>query len=246
MCRAQWKQERFAISFRVGNFDLDPRNGFRFPPVQQPFAHELEDLDAHVATLQHRSADMGVVVSVRDWSIFFDKSEPTLHDVNVEIMEKSSVCSAPTAAGKSTLLMLMAGLIRPTSGTVEVDGVAASGVGAHTHRQRGAHHRRSGSLPPPHRLGEPCITSGASSSSHEMRSRHGPARWQARTHREELGLPSSGYSSGMRQKVSPSRARSCSTLGCFCWTSQRPIWILWPRARSIGPSANKPSRASRS
>ena len=52
LCRAQWKRERFAISFRVGNFDLDPRNGFRFPPVQQPFTHELEDLDARVAALQ--------------------------------------------------------------------------------------------------------------------------------------------------------------------------------------------------
>ena len=54
MCRAQWKRERFAISFRVGNFDLDPRNGFRFPPVQQPFTHELEDLDAHIASLRNQ------------------------------------------------------------------------------------------------------------------------------------------------------------------------------------------------
>ena len=54
LCRAQWKRERFAISFRVGNFDLDPRNGFRFPPVQQPFTHELEDLDAYVASLPHK------------------------------------------------------------------------------------------------------------------------------------------------------------------------------------------------
>lgn len=40
-CRAQWKRERFAISLRVSRFDLDPKTGFRFPPVQAPFREEL-------------------------------------------------------------------------------------------------------------------------------------------------------------------------------------------------------------
>ena len=44
-CFAQWKRERFAISFRVTAFDLDPKTGFRFPPVQAPFTEELADLD---------------------------------------------------------------------------------------------------------------------------------------------------------------------------------------------------------
>ncbi|MBI2566329.1 MAG: NAD(+) synthase [Candidatus Schekmanbacteria bacterium] len=52
LCFAQWKRERFAISLRVTSFDLDPKTGFRFPPVQTPFDRELEDLDAHVARLQ--------------------------------------------------------------------------------------------------------------------------------------------------------------------------------------------------
>lgn len=43
-CRAQWKRERFAISFRVTAFDLDPKTGFRFPPVQAPFTEELGEL----------------------------------------------------------------------------------------------------------------------------------------------------------------------------------------------------------
>jgi NAD+ synthase (glutamine-hydrolysing) len=47
-CRAQWKRERFAISFRVTAFDLDPKTGFRFPPVQAPFTEELAELDLHV------------------------------------------------------------------------------------------------------------------------------------------------------------------------------------------------------
>ena len=51
LCAAQWKRERFAISFRVSAFDLDPKTGFRFPAVQAPFTEELADLDAHVANL---------------------------------------------------------------------------------------------------------------------------------------------------------------------------------------------------
>ncbi|MCB9745211.1 MAG: NAD(+) synthase [Alphaproteobacteria bacterium] len=51
LCRAQWKRERFAISFRVTAFDLDPKTGFRFPPVQAPFTEELAELDAYVASL---------------------------------------------------------------------------------------------------------------------------------------------------------------------------------------------------
>jgi len=45
LCRAQWKRERFAISFRVTAFDLDPKTGFRFPAVQSPFTSELQELD---------------------------------------------------------------------------------------------------------------------------------------------------------------------------------------------------------
>ena len=50
-CRAQWKRERFAISFRVTAFDLDPKTGFRFPPVQAPFRAELQALRDYVAAL---------------------------------------------------------------------------------------------------------------------------------------------------------------------------------------------------
>ena len=48
LCFAQWKRERFAISFRVTAFDLDPKTGFRFPPVQAPFTEELAELDAYI------------------------------------------------------------------------------------------------------------------------------------------------------------------------------------------------------
>jgi len=49
LCQAQWKRERFAISFRVSSFDLDPKTGFRFPPVQAPFTEELEAMDRWVS-----------------------------------------------------------------------------------------------------------------------------------------------------------------------------------------------------
>lgn len=55
-CQAQWKRERFAISFRVTAFDLDPKYGFRFPPVQEPFTAELADLDAYIEGLLARDA----------------------------------------------------------------------------------------------------------------------------------------------------------------------------------------------
>jgi len=51
-CRAQWKRERFAISFRVTSFDLDPKSGFRFPPVQVGFEQELSELREHVKALK--------------------------------------------------------------------------------------------------------------------------------------------------------------------------------------------------
>ena len=48
ICFAQWKRERFAISFRVTSFDLDPKTGFRFPPVQAPFREEMQELRNYV------------------------------------------------------------------------------------------------------------------------------------------------------------------------------------------------------
>ena len=53
-CFAQWKRERFAISFRVTAFDLDPKAGFRFPAVQEPFTQELLELVAFVERVEAR------------------------------------------------------------------------------------------------------------------------------------------------------------------------------------------------
>jgi NAD+ synthase (glutamine-hydrolysing) len=57
LCRAQWKRDRFAISFRVTAFDLDPKTGFRFPAVQDAFTVELEELDRYVESFWRGSRD---------------------------------------------------------------------------------------------------------------------------------------------------------------------------------------------
>lgn len=49
-CFAQWKRERFAVSFRLTSFDLDPKGGGRYPVIQAPFTEELADLDTYIAT----------------------------------------------------------------------------------------------------------------------------------------------------------------------------------------------------
>jgi putative ABC transport system ATP-binding protein len=50
---------------------------------------------------------------------------PALTDIDLEVPKKDFLClSGPSGSGKSTLLNLIGGLDRPTSGAVEVDGVA--------------------------------------------------------------------------------------------------------------------------
>ena len=52
-----------------------------------------------------------------------------LTDINLEIPKKDFLClSGPSGSGKSTLLNLIGGLDRPTSGEIEVDGVALASL----------------------------------------------------------------------------------------------------------------------
>ncbi len=60
-CFAQWKRERFAISFRVTAFDLDPKTGFRFPPVQAPFTEELAEMDNYVHAINSSRVSSEIV-----------------------------------------------------------------------------------------------------------------------------------------------------------------------------------------
>lgn len=56
-CFSQWKRERFAVSFRVMSYDLDPKGGGRYPVIQVPFSEEVAALRAYVASLSSESTD---------------------------------------------------------------------------------------------------------------------------------------------------------------------------------------------
>jgi len=151
---------------------------------------------------------MGAVVTVRDLSMVFDKSEPTLENVNVDVMDGEVLgLLGANGGGKSTLLMLMAGLIRPTSGSVEIDGVPASDLALTHTGSVGLITAEAGLYP---------LLSGWENlhyfgglyrlSREDVEARTRALLEELELTEEELGLPSSGYSSGMRQKVSLARA----------------------------------------
>ncbi|MDC7291413.1 ABC transporter ATP-binding protein [Blautia schinkii] len=53
-----------------------------------------------------------------------------LNGVSLDILDNEFICVVgPSGCGKSTLLNIIAGLLEPTSGTVEVDGVKVEGTG---------------------------------------------------------------------------------------------------------------------
>lgn len=62
---------------------------------------------------------------------FKNAAEPALSDINLEIEEGEFICIVgPSGCGKSTLLNLIAGLEKPTEGTITLDGREVLGPGA--------------------------------------------------------------------------------------------------------------------
>jgi putative ABC transport system ATP-binding protein len=63
-------------------------------------------------------------VAVEKVTVGYGKDEPVLRDVSVIVAPGQLLAvTGPSGAGKTTLLWTMAGLLRPASGTVTVDGV---------------------------------------------------------------------------------------------------------------------------
>lgn len=69
---------------------------------------------------------MALIAQATDLTRSFGKNAPVVEGVNLEVHGGEVLgLIGPNGGGKSTLLMLIAGLIRPTSGTVTVEGVHA-------------------------------------------------------------------------------------------------------------------------
>lgn len=149
---------------------------------------------------------MTAVISARDVGRRFGTRD-VLTDVNLEVRAGEVLALiGPNGGGKSTLLLLMAGLIAPTSGELLVDGRPAETVAIETTGTVGLITARPGFYP---------LLTGAENlaffgglfglSAAEVAAKAAPVA-------EELGITDSldvsvgGYSSGMQQKLALVRA----------------------------------------
>ncbi|WP_328909791.1 ABC transporter ATP-binding protein [Streptomyces sp. NBC_00234] len=70
------------------------------------------------------------VIELREVSRRYDDGPPALHDASMTVRPGEAVAIlGPSGSGKSTLLNLIAGLDRPDTGTVTVDGVRVDRLG---------------------------------------------------------------------------------------------------------------------
>ncbi len=138
----------------------------------------------------------------------FGKRPPVLRDVRAEVLEGEVLgLLGPNGGGKSTLLLLMAGLIAPTEGSITVGGVNAIDVAVEATGTIGLITAEPGLYP---------LLSGWENLEYfgglfglgrqAVRERAGPILAELELTASSLDAPSGSYSSGMRQKVSLTRA----------------------------------------
>lgn len=77
-------------------------------------------------------------ISVKNVSFRYSSNDPfVLKDFNIDIKAKESVAIVgPSGMGKTTLLKLMVGLIQPTHGCIEVDGISITQSGLSAYRDK--------------------------------------------------------------------------------------------------------------
>ncbi|CAM5708763.1 ABC transporter ATP-binding protein [Streptomyces aurantiogriseus] len=69
------------------------------------------------------------VIDIREVSRTYGEGPPALHDVTLSVRTGEALAVVgPSGSGKSTLLNLIAGLDRPSAGSVTVDGVRVDGL----------------------------------------------------------------------------------------------------------------------
>jgi ABC-type multidrug transport system ATPase subunit len=151
---------------------------------------------------------MNVVVSIQGVEQRFGHQPPVLQDVSLELHEGEVLgLLGPNGGGKSTLLMLMAGLIAPTEGTVTVEGTPATDLALTNSGKVGLITAEPGLYPlltgweNLHYFGGLFGLNRA-----EVERRAHPLLEELELDQASLALRSGGYSSGMRQKVSLARA----------------------------------------
>ncbi|MBX2803937.1 MAG: ABC transporter ATP-binding protein [Myxococcales bacterium] len=149
---------------------------------------------------------MSLVLDARDVGLTVD-GHAVLHDVGLQLQAGEVFgLIGPNGGGKSTLLLVLAGLVAPTAGTVQVDGVDAEQLALLSSGVVGLITAEPGLYP---------LLTGRENlhffgglyglSSSEVDERAEPVARSLGV-AEQLDRPSTVYSSGMRQKVSLARA----------------------------------------